>query len=138
MFGFSFRVCVYACVDSAFRSCHVDKMQHRLWTKLARIELPQQVDRFLPRFVRKFLFSSRNNIGLRTHCNDVHMIDQSSMKSTSKNCQAQSKREMRKQFDRCACCSFNLRRIILLEFSQYLENFLWPNLNPDQVNMIFD
>ncbi|CAF0926502.1 unnamed protein product [Adineta ricciae] len=28
--------------------------------------------------------------------------------------------------------NFNLRRIILLEFSQYLENFLWPNLNPDQ------
>ncbi|CAF3809884.1 unnamed protein product [Rotaria magnacalcarata] len=28
--------------------------------------------------------------------------------------------------------NFNLRRIVLLEFSQYLENFLWPNLNPDQ------
>lgn len=33
--------------------------------------------------------------------------------------------------------SFNLRRIILLEFSQYLENFLWPNLNPEQVRIEF-
>jgi hypothetical protein len=33
--------------------------------------------------------------------------------------------------------SFNLRRIILLEFSQYLENFLWPNINPDQVKFDF-
>lgn len=24
-------------------------------------------------------------------------------------------------------CSFSVRRIMILEFSQYLENYLWPN-----------
>lgn len=27
-------------------------------------------------------------------------------------------------------CSFSIRRIMVLEFSQYLENFLWPNYKP--------
>ena len=26
--------------------------------------------------------------------------------------------------------SFAVRRVMLLEFSQYLENYLWPNYNP--------
>jgi hypothetical protein len=30
----------------------------------------------------------------------------------------------------CVCyCSFNTRRIALLEISQYLENYLWPNFD---------
>lgn len=27
-------------------------------------------------------------------------------------------------------CSFSIRRIMVLEFSQYLENYLWPNYKP--------
>ncbi len=58
------------------------------------------------------------------------------MKFILKNYWEQSKDEKKTEFGRVEIFfsfSFNLRRIILLEFSQYLENFLWPNLNPDQV-----
>ena len=27
---------------------------------------------------------------------------------------------------------FSIRRVMLLEFSQYLENYLWPNFHPDK------
>ncbi|XP_072032730.1 RNA helicase aquarius-like [Amphiura filiformis] len=30
--------------------------------------------------------------------------------------------------------SFSIRRVMLLEFSQYLENYLWPNYNPDKAS----
>uniref|UniRef100_T1J5U4 RNA helicase aquarius n=1 Tax=Strigamia maritima TaxID=126957 RepID=T1J5U4_STRMM len=30
--------------------------------------------------------------------------------------------------------SFSIRRIMLLEFSQYLENYLWPNYDPNKVS----
>ena len=29
---------------------------------------------------------------------------------------------------------FAIRRVMLLEFSQYLENYLWPNFTPDKVS----
>ncbi|XP_006823851.1 RNA helicase aquarius [Saccoglossus kowalevskii] len=29
---------------------------------------------------------------------------------------------------------FAIRRVMLLEFSQYLENYLWPNFNPEQTS----
>ncbi|XP_046849502.1 RNA helicase aquarius-like isoform X2 [Xenia sp. Carnegie-2017] len=32
-------------------------------------------------------------------------------------------------------CSFSIQRIMLLEFSQYLENFLWPNFNSDKASL---
>ena len=28
-------------------------------------------------------------------------------------------------------CSFAVHRVMLLEFSQYLENYLWPNYSDD-------
>ena len=62
------------------------------------------------------------------------------MKSISKNYWARSNETRFTEeytLDLFVDFSFNLRRIILLEFSQYLENFLWPNLNPDQVNIDF-
>jgi hypothetical protein len=31
--------------------------------------------------------------------------------------------------------SFAVRRIMMLEFSQYVENFLWPNFGPSTVNL---
>ena len=39
------------------------------------------------------------------------------------------------------CCVVNvvdrfaIRRVMLLEFSQYLENYLWPNFNAESVRM---
>ncbi|CAB4032454.1 intron-binding aquarius-like, partial [Paramuricea clavata] len=32
-------------------------------------------------------------------------------------------------------CSFSIQRVMLLEFSQYLENYLWPNFNADQASL---
>lgn len=34
----------------------------------------------------------------------------------------------------CAVTRFAIRRVMLLEFSQYLENYLWPNFDPDKVS----
>jgi len=31
----------------------------------------------------------------------------------------------------CIVVSFAVHRVMLLEFSQYLENYLWPNYNAD-------
>lgn len=31
-------------------------------------------------------------------------------------------------------CRFPIRRIMLLEFSQYLELYLWPNFNPGRLS----